>query len=232
VQVTLDSFPLGIGHKWKYYTESHVVLNTGNSDAYFISSWEIKNDTIINGMTSAKMFRRDSSYSGTINRRNNFYANKPNGFYATATDAIGNDAVWYLRNKKQNFNEYLMQPFRYGINTIDTVLIPADTVLWLMKFPVAINDVWLSNEYGHQAHFKRKWDGYATITTGAGTFNCVKILLIFDADNNGVADANSPIVYQYFSAKGLIEEDMTQNLVSSGQTGTLTRASKLLQLNF
>jgi len=101
------------------------------------------------------------------------------------------------------------------------------------KFPSALNDIWHSIKYGTTGSYyqTRKYDSYQTVTTSAGVFDCIKLKVYFE--NNGQPDTSAPTIYQYFANKGLIEETLFFNLISNGIiTGTMTRTTKLVKINF
>ena len=232
--VQLDSFPLTVGHSWKYFTEMHLADSNGVvfESKYYDNYWVIISDTTINGIASAKISQLDSNYNQTTHLAYSYYANKPNGFFGMAVENSG--SMFFLRQSSQR-NQLQFNLFsNFGNNTlgIDTVFVP-DSSLYLMKFPSTINDTWVSYEYGTPGLIKRKWIGYSTISTNAGTFNCIKLQAFWDRDGDNQPDSSSITIYQYFSDKGLIEETQFAHLTfSSGATAILNQTTKLVQVNF
>ena len=234
--IQVDSFPLTIGHSWKYHTESHVVDSTGVSiiDVYSDEYWNIVSDTSINGILSAKISQFDTNYSGTTRLAYTYYANKSDGFYGMAVENSGSSLYLRTPASSARIQSNLLGFVESRYLETDTIQIP-DTSLRFLKFPSVINDVWLSYEYNGPTPdiIKRKWVGYNTITTSAGTFNCIKLEMFRDYDSNNLPDSGYPTIYQYFSSKGLIQEEVTDALnFGNGSIDSLHRISKLVQLNF
>ena len=234
--VQLDSFPLSIGHSWKYFTETHIIDSAGInwSNNYYDNFWNIVSDTAINGIVCAKISQLDSNYNGSTHLAYTYYTNKPDGFYGFAVENSG--GLFHLRTSEPRaqtqFN--LLRSFGNKYLGVDTVFVP-DTSLRFLKFPSNINDIWLSYEYNNPVPdiIKRKWIGYSTVTTSAGTFNCVKLQMFWDYDNNNLPDSGYSEIYQYFSTKGLIQEEWNQALnFGGGQIDSLHRITKLVQVNF
>jgi hypothetical protein len=229
--VQLSAYPLTIGNFWKYHTEMFIADSNGvNYDSmYFDNYWTVVSDTFINGVPSTKVAQLDSNYEGTTHLANTYYSNQPNGFYGMATENFG--SMLYLPVHRTEFNtgknSYLQFP---EFAERDSIFIP-DSALWLLKFPAVINDIWHAVRYGSGDSFQtRKYENYQWVSTGAGIFNCIKVKVY--AESNGQPDTTSA-VYQYFSNKGLIRETQLVYLTfGDGSTGTMTRTSELIQLNF
>ena len=232
VAIQLDSFPLMVGHSWTFYTEVHLADSTGvvYENHYYTNYWTVVSDTIINGVPAAKISQLDSNYNGTTHLGYTYYANKPNGFFGMAVDNFG--SMFYLKtisNTEVSINSYLQIS---KLTNVDTIFVPSSP-LWFLKFPSTLNDIWHTVKYGTSGSYyqTRKYDGYQTVTTSAGTFDCLKTKIYFE--NNGQADTTSSTVYQYFASKGLIQETQFIHLLFSEKTtGTMSRTTKLIQVNF
>lgn len=235
--VHIDSFPLAVGHTWKYYSELHMIDSLGTN--YFISRydnlWSTVSDTFVNGELSTKILQIDSNYNGMIDSCYTYYANRVDGLYGVAY--LGNGTMFYFKSTTPflNINN---SSFGLLINppvSVDTVFVPA-TSLRLLKFPSIIHDSWLSYEYNVPIPdiIKRRWIGVKTITTNAGVFNCLELQMFWDVDNDNIPDSGTANILQYFSEKGLIQEEYHQTISYSGsnQTDSVYRISKLTQINF
>ena len=229
----LNSYPINVGLSWKFYTEFTIdsAGNILNAD-YFDSYWSVISDTIINGIPCAKISQRDSDYNGNTFLAYSYYANKSDGFYGIAAEN-GGSSLFLKSTALANRNSFsLLSAFGNKPTAIDSLFIP-DTSLYLLKFPSTVNDIWASHEYGIPGLVKRKWIGNAIITTSAGTFDCMKLQVMFDFDNDNQADSGSLIIYQYFSTKGLIQEERHDSLHSfNGGVKGLNQITKLVQTNF
>jgi len=233
----LDSFPLAVGNSWKYHTEIDLDTEGGHYlDIRIDSYWNVISDTLINSVHTSKVAQLDSNYDGTKTFGYTYYANKADGFYGVAY--AGNYSSLYLKNigSTCKTGSALLASFGNGAKGGDSLFIP-DTSLYLMKFPLNFGDVWHSHEYGDGFHL-RKWIGIECVTTSAGSFICAKLQLIWDFDQDGLPDPNSPIVYQYFSTQGLVQETMEHSTTFSDMTtghitnGYFTKTTKLVQVNF
>lgn len=235
--IQLTSYPLTIGNSWKYYSESHFTDSLGSTfmDASFDSFWESLSDTVINGIVCTKISQLDSNYTGTIHLAHTYYVNKPDGFYGVAVENASN--LFFLRTpQKQKTSSFSFFGSLENNNFAnDTVFVP-DTSLRFMKLPATLNDIWVSYEYNYPTPdtFKRKWIGYSTITTNAGVFDCIKMQLFFDYDFDNQPDSGRATIYQYFSTKGLVQEEYSDTLTFGVGNATypFKRISKLVQVNF
>ena len=232
--ITLNSYPLTIGYTWKYYTESHLIDSTGvnSQDQYYENSLTTISDTSINGVLSTKIQQVDSNYAGNVHIAYTYYANQPDGFYALAVEDIGGLFFFWLMPGIIEQPNALLGNIQ-NPSGLDTVFIP-DTALKLLNFPSRLNDTWFSFEYNRPVPriIKRKWLRDTTITTSAGVFNCLKLQMFWDRDDDLQPDSTSPVVYQYFSTKGLIKEDVFIALTSSSGPLRLYRTTKLVWINF
>lgn len=232
VEIELDSFPLNVGCFWKYYTEIHLADSNGvvyHSD-YYDNYWTVISDTTINGVPSAKISQSDSNYNGNVRLAYSYYANKPDGFFGMAVENAG--SMFYLKTNS-GIADWLNPNLQFSnLAGVDSVVVP-DSSPWFFKFPTALNDTWHAVKYSPSDSFYqiRKYDSYQTVTTDAGTFNCIRVKIYFE--NNGQPLSNPTIIYQYLSEKGLIEETHLAKTVSgNGETVTISRTTKLVQVNF
>ena len=230
--IQLDSFPLAVGHSWKFYTEIHVTDSVGASilHSYYDNYWTVIADTVINSVASAKVMQLDSNYDGSIHLGYSYYANKPDGFYGMAQENSG--SMFFLLHEPPS--AYYINPGTRTIDfttTIDTLFVP-DTALCFMKFPIVINDSWHTVHYGSSGNYyqSRKYNSFQTVTTNAGTFNCVKLQVYYE--DNGQPDTTLSI-FQYYSRKGLIKETRFAHLTfGDGSHATLNQITELVQVNF
>lgn len=72
---------------------------------------------------------------------------------------------------------------------------------YCLKYPITTFDQWDYNE-GIGAAENRYWMGYAKVTTPAGVFDCVELVV----SSSGSGQGNHSYDYQYYSAKGLVQE--------------------------
>lgn len=231
VAIQLSSYPLTIGNFWKYHTEMDIADSNGVvfDHHYFDNYWTVISDTFINGIPSSKVAQLDSNYDGTTHRANTYYSNQPSGFFGMATEGYG--SMFYLLAHRTEFNlqenSYLQFP---EFAERDSIFIP-DTALWFLKFPAVLSDTWHTVRYGSDDFFQtRKYESYQSVNTSAGIFNCIKVKVY--TESNGQPDTTSS-VHQYFSNKGLIKETQFVHLTfGDGSTGTMTRTSELIQINF
>ena len=223
------TFPLSVSNTWQYFTESQ----NGTYYSSFVSNWRVIIDTSINGFAVTKISQRDSNLaSGYARQGYSYYSNKSDGLYGVAVENSGSSFMFKNNEWDENMEAQLFGSFGRSGNSSDSLFIP-DTALYLLRYPVIVNDQWTSNEFGPASGVKRKWLGDETIATSAGTFNCKKLQIIFDLNHNNFPDTNEASVYQYFSDKGLIQEEKFQTFISfSGDTTYLHRVTKLTSVNF
>jgi len=128
--IQLDSFPLTIGHSWKFYTELHLANSAGviYQNEYYNSYWTVVADTIINGINISKISQLDSNYNGTKHLAFTYYSNQPNGFYGVAVENTG--AMFYLKTTSGfTLPDFESFQFQY-LKGIDTLFIPDTSLLF------------------------------------------------------------------------------------------------------
>ncbi|HLP21066.1 MAG TPA: hypothetical protein VK174_12225 [Chitinophagales bacterium] len=222
---TTGNYPLQIDNSWQYFTETQ----SGTYYSSFTSYWQVVGNATINGIPVTKVSQRDSNTtSGEIHQAYTYYSNVSDGLYGIAAENHG--SAFFFKNGEENWP--VLSNFSRSANEADSLFIP-DTALYLLRYPIVLNEMWRSNEFGPSANTKRQWIGTETITTPAGTFNCDKLQIMLDLDNNNLADPEESTIIQHFCDKGLIQEEQFRTLVSiAGDTSYFHRITKLTQVNF
>ena len=220
-----SEFPLSGSNSWQYITETDI----DSSVSSFISYWQIINNSSINGIAVTKVSQRDSfTNTGAVRQAYSYYHQATDGLYGIASENSGSS--FFFKTEEENWP--LMNSFPRSANKTDSLFIP-DTALYLLRYPVVLNDIWRSNEYGPGANTKREWIGTETITTPAGTFTCDKLRIILDFNDNSIVDADEVTIVQHFSDKGLIQEEQFRILTNlNGDTIPFHRLTRLTQINF
>jgi hypothetical protein len=230
---SFNSYPLNIGNSWKYHT--HLKVDSEGykyTDIYYDHYWKVISDTMINGISCSKIQQIDSNSNGYYSNGYCYYTNKTDGLYLLAE--TNGSSRFYLKSNKQsnNFTFNIFHNLSKKISQTDSIYILSNP-LYLMKFPSISNDSWISNEYGPNSNFMRKWLADTLITTNAGYFYCKKLQLYKDNDNNGLSEKDDFIVEQYFSVKGLIYAKKKNSLVfPDGARGFLQQYTTLEKVNF
>ena len=233
--LVLSSYPLENGNSWKYFTESFIVDSAGTiiSSQYFDNKWTCITDTVINGILSTKILQLDSNYNGNVFQDFSYYSSTVDGFYGVATQGTG--SLFFLKKQFAISETKIMSNFGSVSIHMDTVFV-LDTALRLLKFPSSINDTWRSHEYPsyNPSVIKRTWLKDTSITTVVGTFECLKLQMFYDFNNDNLPDSNTTLVNQYFSNQGLIQENVSAILFFAGSTSPVfwSRESKLVWKNF
>ena len=234
VAFPLNSFPLSIGNYWKYSTEIRVYTQTGFLiyTIDYIHDWEIISDTMIAGFQTSKMSRIDSSLTdSSVNSAMVYYTNQPDGFFGVAYD--GNIPMIDMRSSSNKLNYFSCFGINPEYNQTDTLIVFND-YFRILKFPSNPNDIWSPILNNNMLVGKRKWLGYSTITTPAGTFNCIKLEIFTDSNNDNLPDTGQASTFQYFSDKGLIREETIQALTFGciNTVDTMKRVTNLVLCNF
>lgn len=229
--VTMSSYPLSIGSEWEYHMDVDVTgPDAGHTD--YTVRYEVLLDTSFNGLNTKKMRQYQSVNGGLEMYLGDRY------FHQTASklDLVAvNGSSGQVFFKQDELSQLvsinsLFQDYDGENVTQFTVL---DSAIHLLRYPSLDNDVWRSNETGWEFDLKRKWVGYYTVTTEAGSFDCIKLELFRDEDNDGLPDPDWFELYQYFSPSyGLIMEvQISQLNYIGGETGELVRKVKLVEVN-
>jgi len=231
--VNMSSYPLQVGNQWIYSMQT-VVTGSINMNDQYVVDFSVVSDTTINGVPCKKV--RSTETVGTV------AGNDRLGYRFLAHTNLGLDMLAF---DGQNSQIFFKEDHLAGISELsfltgsvaatDSVVV-LDTTIHYMRFPAVDGEVWGSNEFGGTqpgASFKRKWSGYYTVTTDAGTFDCVKLDLF--GDNNGDSIPNDHLhLEQYISPQyGLIKEVTERWLTTVGQDSAFfTREAELTSKNF
>ncbi len=230
--VGLSSYPLEVGNEW-VYTMTLDVTGAENSYQEFVVDFEVVADTVIDGMPAKKVKSTETEGQNAGNDRLGYR------FLTQTSSAL--DFVALNGPTTQVFfrlSEDLLVPnysmVAFGQANINGVVV-LDSAIHYMKFPSVDGNIWRSNEFGATsgAEFKRQWSGFYTVTTSAGEFDCMRMDLFGDYNQDNLPDSNSIFIQQYFSPEfGLIKEVATSELNwGSGQTGQYVRNLSLTSVN-
>ncbi len=230
--VTMGAYPLEVGNEWMY---TMTVDASGAETLHFdyVVGFTVISDTVINGMTCQKV--RSTETEGTmagLDRLGYRYLTHSNfGLDMVAYNGPSSQVFFRLTEEVQIPN-YSMVDFAQS--TLDSVVV-MDSALHYMRFPSVEGDIWRSNEFGSNsgAEFKRTWAGYYTVTTTAGSFDCIRLDMFGDSDQDFLPDSGSILIQQYISPEfGLIKEVHTHELHwVGGVTGDYLRELTLTSVN-
>ena len=169
--VQIDSLPLRAGAQWNYQVlhQSSTSLHPGNIDTSY-DGMTIASDTTVAGNVYAFTYR--SLLSQYITTDSFFLSNQHGALYQL-TSLLNTDSTYII-----------------------------DSGFCLLKLSPALSPSWPSNETGvpgySHAMVTREVMGYVTVTTAAGTFNCLKI----EASDPG----RFAVTDQYYCSKGLVQQ--------------------------
>lgn len=220
-----NEFPLSDTNKWQYFTETEIDTSVSS----FISYWQVIDNSSINGINVTKVSQRDSFINtGTVRQAYSYYHQATDGLYGIAYESSGSS--FFFKTSEESLP--VMNCFPGSAHKTDSLFVP-DIALYLLRYPIVLNDMWRSNEFGPDANTKREWIGSETITTPAGTFTCDKLRIILDINNNNIVDGDEVTIVQHFSDKGLIQEEQFRTLTNlNGDTFPFHRLTRLTQVNF
>lgn len=230
--VNMSSYPLQVGNQWIYSMQT-VITGSINSNEQYVVDFSVVSDTSINGVPCKKV--KSTETVGTV------AGNDRLGYRFLAHTNLGLDMLAYDGQNPQIFfkEDHLAEiselSFLTGAVAATDSVVVLDTTIHYMRFPAVDGEIWGSNEFGgieSGARFKRKWSGYYTVTTGAGTFDCIRLELFSDYDGDSIP--NDLYLEQYISPQyGLIKEVSERWLTSIGQDSSFfTREAELTSKNF
>ena len=230
--VTVNSYPLEVGNRWVYSMRTVVTGAVSSDDSYMVD-FSVKLDTTIDGVPVKKV--RATETVGTV------VGNDRLGFRYFSQTSFGLEMLAYSGSNTQVFfkDEQVsrIDDFSFVSGTLaatDSVVI-RDVPLRYMRLPSVDGDIWGSNEFIAESGFKRRWGGYYTVTTDAGTFDCMKLELFGDSDNDSIPQTTGGLfLEQYISPEfGLIKEvDMRDLTIIGGQSALLVRETNLVSKSF
>lgn len=231
--VQVNSYPLEIGNQWAYSMTTDITGGQTWNTEHTVT-FEVISDTVINAESCKKVRSTETEGQnvglGRLSHR--YFSLSSNGLDVLAVEGPMTQVFFKLEDEVQLPN-YSMVSFN-SVSS-DTIIV-LDTSLHYMKLPSVDGESWLSNEFGavSGANFTRRWSGYYTVTTDAGSFDCVRLDMFGDQDGNQEPDSASIYIQQYISPQyGLIKEIDTRDLnFEGGSTGELLRETTLVSVNF
>lgn len=225
-EVQLTSYPLAVGNSWEYSITETSSDSTGVlSTEYSFSRWTVISDTVINGLTSAKIYQYDSAYSGAVTENYSYYANTPDGLFGLAYEGYGTNII--LRKYPAFIPGYGLKFTTAGIDSVNVLPVPFQH----LKFPSSINTSWTAEAYDDTTlilEHPRSYTDYRTVTVPAGTYSCIRVK--GELENNG--QIFPYIQFSDFSVKGLIAADATITLDIGNGPVTFNKIVKLTNINF
>ncbi len=230
--VTVNSYPLEVGNRWVYSMRTVITGDFSDDDNYMID-FSVESDTTIGGVPCKKV--RGTETAGTVigNDRLGFRYFAHTGFGLEMLAYWGtNTQVFFKDEQRSGVDDF---SFISGFKTNTSDVVVREIPLRYMALPSVDGDIWGSEEFIPESSFKRKWAGFYTVTTDAGTFNCMKLELFSDQDNHSIPQAAGGLfLEQYISPEyGLIKEVHTSDLnTSEGQTAVMVRETNLVSKNF
>ena len=186
--VQVDSIPLQVGHQWIYKKMNQVISQYTNQTTSKLSmpdSGSVTISSVTDTLVNGVRFTRLSA--STSGSLFLFSIGDDNGYYINLFEGT---------HRITNFS-----------HTDTTYLI--DSTDNIMRTPNRLNTIW------YTPNGVRQWMGYVTVTTPAGTFNCVKLHYTGSFGNGEDYWAD-----QYYSTKGLVQEIQYRTTVTSVGTGT------------
>lgn len=230
--VSMDSYPLEVGNEW-VYTMSVDATGAENLHFDYVVDFAVVADTTINGQPCKKVRSTETEGQTAGNDRLGFryFTHSSFGLEVIAHNGPSTQVFFKLTEELQIPNYSLIA---FGQASMDSVIV-RDSALHYFKFPAVEGEIWRSNEFGATsgAEFKRTWSGFYTVTTSAGTFDCLRLDMFGDYDQNFEPDSNSIFIQQYISPEfGLVKEVHTSVLNwGSGETGDYLRELTLTSVN-
>lgn len=228
--VSMNSYPMEIGNAWQYQVD---VIITGDepSVSAYTCSFEVISDSLINGIPTKAMEQIQTEELHTY-YSTEWLANTDSGLVRLAVQGSGSSI--FLKTGLYDMPSFFsdVSP-ELMMGKLDTVIL-LENPMHLLRFPAAIGESWYSNEYSPAIAMVRKWAGYNTVVTEAGSFDCLKLELFRDANSDGAPDPDWFIVVQYISPDhGLIMEVLVKELLlGNGLTGQMQRTARLVEVNF
>lgn len=233
--VEITDYPLSVGNNWNYKMEVEV---TDGPEPYFkeyVVDFKVVSDTTINGINVKKVRSTESlgQQPGTDRLGFRYLAQTDWGLEKLAFS--GSSVQVFFKNEEEiQIPDCSFIDFKHEETTSIIIL---DTALNYMKLPAIDGELWLSGEFGGSssgAKFKRKWTGFYTVTTDAGSFNCMRLDLFGDSDDDEQPTGDDLHVIQYISPQfGLVKEIHESQLnYGSGETASYRRVAELTNKNF
>jgi hypothetical protein len=210
-------YPVQIGNRWSYHHEwdnynfRPDTLEDRRPDMTFEHNVEVVKDTVLNENTECLIFEwSEPNYN---DRARKFYKNDESGFYCyahTSGASISmpkNAGDYQIKFAGKLFNDE-RQLAKYILNQMDQLTDYHDTIYFfdppqtIYQYPVHANRMWLYAD--NLFKIWKKVVGEEKVTTSAGSFDCYKILWVYESNEYFPPDDFE--IYEYVSDKGIIKK--------------------------
>lgn len=223
---TLSTYPFNIGNEWEYAVETFFTEGPDTTINNYTKKYTHIADTTINGELCHKMqIAQYNMADSLIYTSYAYYTNRSDGLYSVANYGSSGGFMFFKKNKYfEMLRKHLDWEGTY--EKVDSVFI-SPAPLHLTKLPLVYSQSWLSNEYGPQFGWQRKWINQTSIIVLAGSYNCEKLQVIPNPPSSTF------LIYQYYSNKGLTKVETQDSLIfGGGQTGIMRTKAELVNVNF
>lgn len=210
------TYPFTLNSTWFYKTTPSYIFHPDSVRQYIpdldtaiesgYTFW--KNDTIYSGV-NARVLRGNHSSTAHAYSTTEFYVQTDTGLVSVGyTDDYGPGFGPFRPSQNSAFsyngiNYFSVKDFLLKMS----VDFASNAKVNSIKYPITQNMEWFFRSIGTIQTQRKKYLGFETVQTPAGTFNCIKIQRKNYTGNPEVLDTNY-ISYDYFSKSGMIKRSL------------------------
>jgi len=209
----MTSYPLVVGSQWHYQIE---VLHP-SAPGQFVCNYEVMADTTIMGsMAKAIKVTQIEGSESFVGRR--WLTHIDTGLVLLATSGSGSAMLFKQASFSGVLASSLMLDHQSSFSEQDSIYV-AEHPLYFLQFPMQLGQNWYVNQHEPvlELRMKRRWEGFYTVVTEAGSFDCIKLEHFWDVDGNGYADSDQFLAHQYISPQyGIIFETLYGKVDTTG----------------
>lgn len=224
----IASFPLSVGARWDYQALSlQIDRLTGDSSVLFSGSAQLSVDSTTLGFDSRILHvlkQKIALSDGFECEENMFFENTSDGLLFYGSDNVCSIGPFPLRPVSQSslyfrgriFNSssellaYILPdgPLSgYAVSGSANKLGPEDPPILSLKYPLKIAQRWTYREPDNPFAIEKLVSLDETLTTDAGTFECLRVQWLHDIDANGIWDGDVDIS-DWIAEEGLIKREL------------------------
>lgn len=210
------TYPFTVNSNWFYKTTPSYIFHPDSVRAYVtdldtaiesgFTFW--KGDTIYNGI-NARILRGNHSSTAHAYDTEEFYVQTDTGLVNIGY--IDDYGPGFGPFRPGQSNSFLYNGIEYSSIKDFLKMMSGDFAstdkINVLKYPITQNSEWFFRSIGTIQIQRKKYLGYETVETPAGTFNCIKIQRKNYTGNPEVLDTNY-VSYDYFSKSGMVKRSL------------------------
>lgn len=221
------TFPFNLSSSWYYGTKNFITnirpdsiriyFNSDTTEGYggiiFLGDTVINNDTL-------RLMRNNHSDPQHFHTAVELYKQNNSGLYRHAYYSEAYTFTPYRNSKNKIYFKFrnniyqapgevisfLKNDFMENEDSNDSILHTDNPPLQALKYPIAVNDIWLLKDFNDTKIFKH-YLNFENVSISDKNYYCIKIMKSYYFNNSASPDENI-VYYDYFSKEGIVKKNL------------------------